>query len=140
MGLKLLLQKSVEDRADAEVQVGKVSCDVQCIVEGIWAVVLLSKGLLDGFQQDDHIVRRPADEEGKDDDKDEFDRPALLRQASEHDPDGDADVAVQDDEQRHQEKQEKLLIITNQLPFCEENLVVTSHFTQQTVSTLHHIV
>lgn len=140
MVLKLLPQKSVEDRADAAVQVGKVSRDVQRIVECVWAVVLLSIGRLDGFQQDDHVVRRPADEEGEDDDKDEFDRPALLRNASGHDPEGYADVAVQDDTQRHQEEKEKLLIITNQLPFCEETLVVTGHFTQQTVSPFHHIV
>ncbi len=140
MVLKLLPQKSVEDGADAAVQVGKVSCDVHRIVEGVWAIVLLSIGHLDGFQQDDHVVRRPADEEGEDDDKDEFDRSALLRQASGHDPNGYADVAVQDDTQKHQEEKEKLLIITNQLPFCEEFLVVTGHFAQQSVSSFHHII
>lgn len=136
---KLLPQEGVEDRADAAVQVGKVAADVQGVIESVGTLGFVAEGRVDGLQQDDHVVGRPAEEEGENDDEDEFDRPALLLHAGGHDPDADAKVAVQDHAERNGEEKEKLLVMPDQLPLLDDFLGVTGHFTQHPVRTLLHV-
>lgn len=73
-------------------------------------------GDLDCSNQDDDVEGCPADEEGEDDDEYELNGAAPLPQAGGHDANGDADVAVHHHDQRNQEEDHKLLVVTDQAP------------------------
>lgn len=102
--LKLPTNERVEDGADAKVEVGEVTGDVNGVAPPL--VLFTAGGAV--LQQQHQVEGGPAHEKQQHDDKYEPDRLELAGYLGRQDGDGDPNVAVDDDDEREEQEEENL--------------------------------
>lgn len=135
VALELLSHKCVKHRTNATVNVGYVPSHIQCVVQTVRGTPLnlTCAGDLDGLQEDDNIVGCPANEKGKNNDKNQLDCATLFPQLGGQDADGNADVAVHHHEKWEKEEEQELLVITDQTPALHDVVRVSRLLTHQAI-------
>lgn len=107
--LELPPDERVEDGADAKVEVGEVTGDVN----GVAPPLVLGTAAGAVLQQQHEVEGGPAHEKQQHNDKYEPDRLELAGYLGRHDGDGDPNVAVDDDDQREEQEEENLQVKSN---------------------------